>query len=160
MLNPMLQTLIWTCEDRAVAQDWELERGNEGALIWTDLGPDLARMVCENPEVLGILLCNTGALVGSWIRTGENGGTWAWVRSGLHSDPFVGGAEQRGAKLGSRARGWSGNASPLWAYVRMKRKASVFSGVSMQKRRSSVFRAGIWIGAITWAQVGTQTHIP
>jgi hypothetical protein len=73
--NPMLQTKYWTREAMAVAQDWELERGNEGALIWTDLGPDLARMVCENPEVLGML---AGFVIGSrasWTRAG----TWAWI---------------------------------------------------------------------------------
>jgi hypothetical protein len=100
--NPMLQTLIWTREDMAVAQDWELERGNEGALIWTDLGPEMARMVCESPEVLGELLgvlnrvgafaegawagAQTYALVrigtdtGSWARVGV--ALWAWSKAG------------------------------------------------------------------------------
>jgi len=81
--NPMLQTAQWTREDMAVAQDWELEHGNEGALIWTDLGPDLARMVCENSEVLAVLTSFT-------LEYGA--GAWAWaglraktvLRSGIH----------------------------------------------------------------------------
>jgi hypothetical protein len=79
--NPMLQTPVWTFADMAVAQDWELERGNEGALIWTDLGPELARMVCENPEVLGML---TGVAVS--FRARAEAGVWAraraWARAG------------------------------------------------------------------------------
>ena len=77
--NPMLQTPVWTFADMAVAQDWELERGNEGALIWTDLGPELARMVCENAGVLvscepitEVKLFSLGS-----VRMGLNSGIWA-----------------------------------------------------------------------------------
>ena len=86
--NPMLQTPVWTFADMAVAQDWELERGNEGALIWTDLGPELARMVCENPEVLGMLTgvavsfrarAEAGARARAWARAWARAGEWAWA---------------------------------------------------------------------------------
>jgi hypothetical protein len=97
-INPMLQTAQWTREDMAVAQDWELERGNEGVLLWTDLGPELARMVCENPGVLAGVLSPerattwTGTLarmegrvcagVGTWLGLGEYTLTQAEVHAG------------------------------------------------------------------------------
>jgi len=96
--NPMLQTPTWTREDMAVAQDWELERGNEGALLWPDLGPEMARAVCENPGVLtGVLSPErattwTGTLarmggrvcagVGTWLGLGEYVLTQAEVHAG------------------------------------------------------------------------------
>jgi len=77
--NPMLQTPVWTFADMAVAQDWELECGNEGALIWTDLGPELARMVCEKPDVLGML---SGVGVRAGARAWAGAGAWARVGAG------------------------------------------------------------------------------
>jgi len=78
--NPMLQTEPWTFADMAVAQDWELEQGDEGALIWTDLGPEMARMVCENPEVLETL---AGFVVGP--RAGTRAGAWVWAWAGTRA---------------------------------------------------------------------------
>jgi len=93
--NPMLQTPVWTFADMAVAQDWELERGNECALIWTDLGPEMARVLCKNHGVIEVLTgfveepmslakANTGARVGvgTLVRVGSIVGAWAGSGSG------------------------------------------------------------------------------
>jgi len=84
----------------AVAQDWELERGNEGALIWTDLGPEMARIVCENPEVLGML---TGVAVAlrAWARAEARAGEWVGARAWAWAWAWAG----AGARAGERARG-------------------------------------------------------
>ena len=97
--NPMLQTPVWTFADMAVAQDWELERGNEGALIWTDLGPELARMVCENPEVLGML---TGVAVS--FRARAEAGVWAWARAWARAGEWA----------------WAGVRNVAWARTRAR----------------------------------------
>jgi len=95
----MLQTPVWTFADMAVAQDWELERGNEGALIWTDLGPELARMVCENPEVLGML---TGVAVS--FRARAEAGVWAWARAWARAGEWA----------------WAGVRNVAWARTRAR----------------------------------------
>jgi len=77
--NPILDLPAWTREALAVAQDWELEQGNECALIWADLGPELARRVCENPEVIGGL---TGVVVEPRARAWALARVWAMVRAG------------------------------------------------------------------------------
>lgn len=85
--NPMLQTLTWTREDMSVAQDWELERRNEGALLWNSLGPELARVVCENPEALGMFGLFGGifgrTLARPWPRTKLGSRSWqlVWPRA-------------------------------------------------------------------------------
>jgi hypothetical protein len=82
--NPMLQTEPRTFADMAVAQDWELEQGNEGALIWADLGPELARVVCENPEILAELavLLSMGEVLSTEAWAGARKGAWTEVRIG------------------------------------------------------------------------------
>ena len=81
-INPLLGKKTWDFADMAVAQDWELERGNEGALIWNSLGPELARMVCENLEVL-MLLGGIGVELGTgarvWAGPWARGRAWAWA---------------------------------------------------------------------------------
>jgi len=79
--NPMLQTEPRTFADMAVAQDWELEQGNEGALIWADLGPELARVVCENPEILAELavLLSMGEVLSTEAWAGARKGAWTEV---------------------------------------------------------------------------------
>ena len=91
MLNPLLSKKTWDFADMAVAQDWELERGNEGALIWTDLGPEMARRVCENPEALGML-----GVVAVAFRARARVGARAWALA------------RAGARAGVRARMWVG----------------------------------------------------
>ena len=76
MNNPLLSKETWDLADMAVAQDWELERGNEGELIWNSLGPELARMVCENPGVLGLL---GGVVVDPRTGAMAEGSAAAWV---------------------------------------------------------------------------------
>ncbi len=89
-INPLLSKKIWDFADMAVAQDWELERGNEGALIWTDLGPNLARLVCEDPGTLSMLArfiaelrdraeVHTGLWsgMGTRVRAGVSVGSWS-----------------------------------------------------------------------------------
>jgi len=83
--NPMLQTEQWTREDMAVAQDWELERGNEGALLWTDLGPDLARVLCENPATLHamseiLFVSKTWEILGATIWIGHTKFSTSWIK--------------------------------------------------------------------------------
>ena len=111
----MLQTLIWTREDMAVAQDWELERGNEGALLWTDLGPELARIVCENPGVLAGFVDISGEIMitkgikarsGASVRAGIGlaGGTKAVLWSGTHTWGKENTCARAGVEIGIRAR--------------------------------------------------------
>ena len=100
----MLQTPVWTREDMAVAQDWELEHGNEGALIWTDLGPDLARMVCENPEVLGML-----------VGLGEEPGGKAIVVDRVRA--LVEDSTRARARAGERALAWARARAWAWAWA-------------------------------------------
>jgi hypothetical protein len=127
MQNPLLQTPVWTFADMAVAQDWELERGNEGALIWTDLGPEMARMVCENPEVLeglaGFVVepraeawAGTGARAGARARAWARAGAWvgararAWVGARARAGAWVGTLAGTWARAGARAEAWAGRA--------------------------------------------------
>jgi len=114
--NPMLQTLIWTREDMAVAQDWELERGNEGALTWTDLGPEMARVLCENPEVLAVLVgfvveprARAWAGAGAWARAGARAWAGAWARAG--------------------ARAWAWARAGAWAWARAGQCRGVWTRV-------------------------------
>jgi len=132
-LNPMLQTPVWALADMAVAQDWELERGNEGALLWTDLGPEMARMVCENPEVLEglagfVVEPRAGAGAGAWagarVRARVRAGVRAWARAGAR----VG--ARAGARVGARVGAGAGARARAWA------------------------RAGAWVGA--WAKTQVQ----
>jgi len=136
MLNPLLNKETWTFPDMAVAQDWELEQGNEGALIWTDLGPELARMVCENPEVLETLagfVVGPRVWAGAWARAGTGAWTWAWARAGA-----MAGAKAR-AGAGVRAGEWAragaraGEGAGAWALARVRAGAG----------------AGAWAGART-----------
>ena len=108
--NPMLQTLIWTREDMAVAQDWELERGNEGVLIWTDLGPELARMVCENPEMLEGLV---GFVVGPRARAGAGVRAGEWARAWARTPAWSG--KWAGMRSWARIRGWTRAGTGVWA---------------------------------------------
>jgi len=110
--NPMLQTPVWTFADMAVAQDWELECGNEGALIWTDLGPELARMVCENPEVL-VLLTRVAVTppVGAGARAGARAGEGAWARAGTGAWTWAWAGARAGAGARARARARVGSDS-------------------------------------------------
>jgi hypothetical protein len=103
--NPILDLPVWTREAMAVAQDWELERGNEGALIWTDLGPEMARVVCKNQEMLAVLSgvanrAQVRARAGAWAGARAEVGAWAWARVGT--------------------RTWAGARAEMWAWVRVR----------------------------------------
>jgi len=108
MRNPLLSKKTWDFADMAVAQDWELERGNEGALTWTDLGPEMARVLCENPEVLAVLVgfvveprARAWAGAGAWARAGARAwaGAWAWAGAGAWA--------RAGAEAGKRTLAWA-----------------------------------------------------
>jgi len=119
--NPILDLPVWTREAMAVAQDWELERGNEGALIWTDLGPEMARMVCENPGIIGTLTegvveprarawawawSGAGSRTRAWARAWVGAGAWAWARAGARAGAMAGAGA--GAMAGAKARAGAG----------------------------------------------------
>ena len=134
----MLQTPVWTREDMAVAQDWELERGNEGVLLWTDLGPELARMVCEKPDVLGMLIRVVGeSKAGALARAEAVARAWetAWVWAGMR---VVSGSEVRG---GTIARATSQSA--LWVGL-----AGAGAG---SRARMGIARA--CAGALVWVDI-------
>jgi hypothetical protein len=87
----------------AVAQDWELERGNEGALIWTDLGPEMARRVCENPEALGML-----GVVAVAFRARARVGARAWAGARAGAGAWAGARVRARVRAGVRAWVWAG----------------------------------------------------
>jgi len=121
--NPMLQTPVWTFADMAVAQDWELEQGNESALLWTDLGPEMARVLCENPEVLGMLtrfVEEPWARAGAGARARAEAGAGVWVRAGR--------------RTWTRARAWAWAGGRTWTRARVRVVAEAGAG------------AGVWAG--------------
>jgi hypothetical protein len=119
-INPLLGKKTWDFADMAVAQDWELERGNEGALTWTDLGPEMARVLCENPEVLAVLVgfvveprARAWAGAGAWARAGARAwaGAWAWAGAGAWARAWAwagaGAWARAGAEAGKRTLAWA-----------------------------------------------------
>jgi hypothetical protein len=119
MTNPLLDKKTWDFADMAVAQDWELERGNEGALIWTDLGPEMARTLCEHPEIFNLLTSFTKFYIepNSYVEAGVSGADRAWAGAG--EGEWKTAMVYAGAMSVTTAWAWAGTRA--WAWVRARR---------------------------------------
>jgi hypothetical protein len=127
MSNPLLSKETWDFADMAVAQDWELERGNGGALIWTDLGPELARVVCENPEMLEVLVVLVNN-PGAWVEIGTK-------------DLYT---AKAGVGRRTVTRAWAGTGTGTGALTRTR------EGTWAVLRATVRGRSGMWTGGCVW----------